>query len=87
MLPSRTGLQGQSIVLYETQKVVMVEMMGQSPSNFHLLANTRMDQTPIGNMESAISSWGEVWCCAHARVGEGRTWTHEIYGAGSGYIH
>jgi hypothetical protein len=28
----------------------------------------------IGNMESAISSWRKVWCCARARVGEGRTY-------------
>ena len=38
---------------------------------------SQIDQEPqqvidsVGNMEFAISSWGKVWCCAHARLGRG----------------
>jgi hypothetical protein len=67
-------------VLYETQKVVTVEVIYQPPGNFHQLVNAlsiafaifestkglSREQTLMGNMESILSSVGRTLdrCCS-----------------------
>jgi hypothetical protein len=90
-------------VLYETQKVAIVEMMGQTRGNFHRLVNTLGAVSsllhPNGSRASVGDRLNREYGIRDIIVGKSlvlctrygwrgvNIWTHEEYRARSGLIH